>query len=472
MLSVKELREQIAAEDAKVQAILDVSTGDDREPTEDEQAGIDAIMGVGVKGSDGYRAGTIEKLEEKKARAQKIEDRQKQLILDGKASDQTPSVPGAVAGDAKPKVIIPAACRRRTPKVFTGAGALENAYWSGQWFAGLCGNEFAKKRCEENGLTYSKSDGRDLRPQAALSESSNTAGGYLVPEEFEAAVIDLREQYGVFRANTRVIPMSSDTLVVPRITGDLSTFYLGENTEITASDKTFDQVQLTAKKLCALNRHSTELAEDAAVSIAELLVQDFAWNFALAEDNAGFTGDGTSTFGGIFGAAVKIDDGNHTASVFDTATGNIAFSDLLLTEFESCLGLLPQFASISPAWYISRVGFYASMARLMDAAGGNTIDTIAGGTALQFLGVPVRISQVLNSATGDETSTVKCLVGDLRLASTLGDRRGLTARTTTERYFEFDQIGIQAIQRYDINVHDLGDNTDAGPLVALKTASS
>jgi hypothetical protein len=40
------------------------------------------------------------------------------------------------------------------------------------------------------------------------------------------------------------------------------------------------------------------------------------------------------------------------------------------------------------------------------------------------------------------------------------------------RYFEFDQTGIRGTQRYDIVVHDLGDGTNAGPIVALKTPAS
>ncbi len=158
--------------------------------------------------------------------------------------------------------------------------------------------------------------------------------------------------------------------------------------------------------------------------------------------------------------------------IYDALSGNIGFDSFDMVDFEGCAGSLPEFAAPSAAWYISRVGFFASMARLMDAAGGTTSDQIAGGTALQFLGYPVRISQLLDTTTGDDVSVIKCLFGDLRLASTLGDRRGITAATTLERYFELEQIGIKATQRYDIQVHDLGDNTDAGPLVALKTAAS
>jgi hypothetical protein len=37
---------------------------------------------------------------------------------------------------------------------------------------------------------------------------------------------------------------------------------------------------------------------------------------------------------------------------------------------------------------------------------------------------------------------------------------------SNDRYIEYDQIAIQATERYDINVHDIGDASAAGPIVA------
>jgi hypothetical protein len=51
---------------------------------------------------------------------------------------------------------------------------------------------------------------------------------------------------------------------------------------------------------------STELAEDAVISIADDLAQEMGYAFAVAEDAAGWTGDGTSTYGGIRGVKTKL----------------------------------------------------------------------------------------------------------------------------------------------------------------------
>jgi hypothetical protein len=54
----------------------------------------------------------------------------------------------------------------------------------------------------------------------------------------------------------------------------------------------------------------------------------------------------------------------------------------------------------------------------------------------------------------------------------LGDRTGIEIAISDQRYFEFDLIGVRGVSRYDINVHEAGDDDSAvGAYVALKTAS-
>ena len=84
----------------------------------------------------------------------------------------------------------------------------------------------------------------------------------LVPEQMMASVIDLREQYGVFRQEATIVPMGRDTVNWPRRTGGLTAYFVGENTALTESQVSWDNVNLTAKKLGVLTRFSTELDED------------------------------------------------------------------------------------------------------------------------------------------------------------------------------------------------------------------
>lgn len=399
-----------------------------------------------------------------------ILDREKKLKAVADRNRKSDTEIAELAGDdlvkIPPKIVFKSHGRL---KHFRGPNAEEKAWRSGQWLAATCfGSQRALQHCREQGIAIEQ-----LASSTGQSEGTNTAGGYLVPEELSAAIIDLRETYGIFRQNVRTIPMASDSLNMPRRTGGLTAYFVAENNDTTSSTKTWDSVQLNAKEIAALVRYPTVLDEDAIVSIADDLTFEIAYQFALLEDQCGFTGDGTSTYGGIHGVAVRINDGNHAGGIFDAASGHTAFSSLTTSDFNGTVGILPLYARMNAKWYISAVGFANSMERLMYATGGTTKTDLAGESQLSFLGYPVVLSQVLNTTTAADVSAIKCLFGDLRLSSLMGTRREVTMTSSRERYFEFRQIAIQGTERFDINNHSLGAGAGSpGPIVALKTAAS
>jgi predicted phage gp36 major capsid-like protein len=105
--------------------------------------------------------------------------------------------------------------------------------------------------------------------------------------------------------------------------------------------------------------------------------------------------------------------------------------------------------------------------RLVAAAGGNSISTLNGEVQYRYLGFPIVISQKLPSVTTALNGTIMMLFGDLAKASAMGERRSVTIKRSDERYFDADQIGLLGTERVDIVNHDLGDTTNAGPIVGL-----
>lgn len=334
--------------------------------------------------------------------------------------------------------------------------AEEAAYRSGRWIMSLFGHADSQRWCGDNGI--------DLRAHA---EGVNTQGGALVIPEFERAIIDIRKEYGVFRREARVVPMAADTLTIPRRTGGLTAYYVAEAGSITESTKSWGQVSLTARKLACLSKYSSELAEDAIISVADDLASEMGYAFSYNEDLAGFLGTGAlATYGGIVGLITRCTAA--TATVYTGISGNTAFSTLDLADFESMVGQLPLFPGINPKWHISKPGWAASILRLADSAGGNTKGDIAGGPAGMFLGYDVVLNNVTNSTLTAQTSAAGGLFfGDLRMAATLGDRRGIRVQVLNELYAANDQIGIIGTERYDIVVHDVGDTSVAGCVIQL-----
>jgi HK97 family phage major capsid protein len=344
-----------------------------------------------------------------------------------------------------------------------GPEAVESAYRCGRWLrAAMFKNADDIRWCKDHGVE-----------SRALNEGSNSAGGALVPEEFAARVIRLVENYGTFAAsNVEKVTMTRDTMIIPKRVTGTTAYFVGEGTAVSESEPTYANVQLIAKKLACGTRMSSEVVEDALVSIADSCALEFGTSLAYKQDLCGWLGDGTSTYGGIYGIVPKINDGTHTASVVGAGSGATGFETLTVTDFIKTIGKMPLYARQGAEWYISPAGFAASMARLRYAAGGNTVEQVGGGVTEQFLGYKVNLVHVMDTTLGADPSKVKVLFANLGLSSIYARRRDFSVRLFDQVYATTDQLLLQGTMRFDIVHHSLFDNTTPGPVIALKTAAS
>jgi HK97 family phage major capsid protein len=354
-------------------------------------------------------------------------------------------------------------------KAFTGEGAEERAYRFGQFIlGGPLGVARSRDFCQTNGIKLER----------AQSEGLNEKGGYFVPEDFGNDLIDLIEKYGVFRSNAKIRPMTRDTASDPRITGELDAYFVGESTAGTESDFETDRVSLTAKKLMTLVTYSSEVSEDAVISIGDEIARLSARAFAKKEDECGFNGTGASTYGGIVGVRDKLKNLSGTIANIaglKVGTGN-AYSELTLADFRGVVALLPEYADEGAKWFVHRSFYWDVMVGALLAAGGVTATEIENARTQQFLGYPVVFSQVMPKV--EANSQVCALFGDLAMGATLGDRRSYTIAMSEHVRFTADDTVFKATSRFDINVHSVG-NADAtaanrvpGPIVGLITAAS
>jgi HK97 family phage major capsid protein len=124
-----------------------------------------------------------------------------------------------------------------------------------------------------------------------------------------------------------------------------------------------------------------------------------------------------------------------------------------------------------PSWICSSVFYFTVLARLQAAAGGNTPVTLEDGfPRMTYLGYPVHFTNQMPTATA--VSTVSLLFGAFNQASIIGDRGGIVIKQSEHLNFDQDVLAVLATTRYDINWHDVGDSSNAGAVVALKTAAS
>ena len=402
------------------------------------------------------------------------------FICDDAVEPQIPFKRDSVVPDTpiqdKP-IIIPAQAKRWSGSLesFKGPGAEERAYKAGMWLAAtLCNSQNAAKWCKDHGMPIQWGN--------LQNEGSNTAGGYLVYPEYERDIIKLVEEYGVARQLLKITPMMSDVKNKPRRTGGVTAYFVGEGAQITESAKTWDNVKLIAKKLAAISVASNEIISDAIISLADDITQEIALAFATKEDDCTFAGDGTSTYGGIVGIRQKlstingVDDGGGLV----LADGN-TFAEITDANLTKMIGQVPNYPGLRPVWVCSKPFWAQVLVRLIRATGGATMMEMRDGTGLvpQYAGYPVVwTSGTTAMPVSDANSQIACLFGDFRMSAMFGDRAGMTIATSTEAtvgdtsMFDTDSFAIRGVERFDINVHDVGSATAAGPVVGLITASS
>lgn len=458
MKTIVQLKQDYAALLSEAEAILDAADSADRAMTPEETAKYDAAI---------VRLTEMKADIEQRMRLEAVaspnfgENHPARRAQPSAALDDTEIEATIRPTDAGPRIEIPRAYGKlvafeKTPK---GQNA---AYRAGMWLnATLYGNVNAQEWCRKNGVGV----------RSALSGGVNTSGGALVPDELERAIIDLREMYGLFRRACRVTPMGSDTKNTPRRTGGLTAYFVGENTAGTESDAGWDNVALVAKKLMVLTRMSSEVSDDAIIDLADTMAQEIAYAFAVKEDTVGFTGTGSASDGGITGVLVKALQAAHSkAKVTASGSGN---SCDLLTEITAdhlldMMAAVPKYAKPGSSWFCSPSAEEVVFNAIKIAGGGNTRDMLAQSDTPRFLGYPIEVSPVFpDDPAADLTGQAMIAFGNLRMAATMGERRGIRVALSSEQYWEEDQIGIKGTERFDINVHDMGTTTVKSPLVVL-----
>lgn len=329
------------------------------------------------------------------------------------------------------------------------------------------GSKSAAEKLEKMGYDLKKDMGGDAQ----------STGGALVPQDFVPQLINLVEKYGLFRQLATEWPMASDSSVAPKLSSGLTVYCPGAGVAPTKSDPTFATVGMVAHKWMTLTAIDSELNEDSAIAVGELVANQIALAFAKKEDEVGFLGDGTSTyFGhtGITGALRKVNATIGNIKSLVVGSGNL-YSELTLGDFEKVVGTMPDFAEVEGQvnWIVNRYFYYSVMLPLALSASNATATEVVEGRGVRektFLGYPVKLNAAMPKAAAN--SQICTIFGNLKQGALLGDRRRPTIERSNDAYFTSDQLAIRGTERVAPTIHGVGDTTNAGPIVGLITAAA
>ena len=128
-----------------------------------------------------------------------------------------------------------------------------------------------------------------------LKTMASSAAGAILPTPISGRIIDrVRNAATVFRAGAVTVPMSTATLKLARLTGDVTAGWYSESGAISESDATLDSVTLTARRMSVLVRVANELLEDSDPSVSAIIENSIAEAMALELDRVALIGTGTA----------------------------------------------------------------------------------------------------------------------------------------------------------------------------------
>lgn len=312
-----------------------------------------------------------------------------------------------------------------------------------------------------------------------MTEGTDSAGGYLVPEEFNAEVIRIAKDYGLAFKFAQRFPMSSDTLNVPVESTSVTVYWPGEATVGTASQPALGNAQLLAKTLMGITVTSNELLSDSKVDVIKYLTTIFAEAMAGEVDNQAFNGTG-SPFTGILSDA--------GVTVVTMASGQDTFAETKLTDLRTLIANIPVSCLPTSAFYMHPLtwGLIQNIqedSTTVAAINHNPVTVYGplnigvGQDEVKMLspagylwGYPVYLSDKIVSTTAVSTKFV--VFGSFQKGLFLGDREQMTldindkGSVSTTNVWTSNQSAVRVTQRVALKV---GLPT---AFAALKTAAS
>jgi HK97 family phage major capsid protein len=311
----------------------------------------------------------------------------------------------------------------------------------------------------------------DKEVAKALNTTGVSTGGALIPQYFSNDIIELLRAMTVIRkCEPTTIEMPGGNMTIPRLAAGATAGYQGELDDMSASQETFDDLQLNAKKLTALVPISNDLIRRASNDIEQIVRDDMLQSLARREDLAFLLGDGSGN--SPIGLLNLCQAANKMMVTPFTATDNTTILTAVASVLQSMvLQLTLNFSRmIRPRWICSPT-VKAFLQTLRDGVGNFIYASQIDND--QLLGIPIMMTQQLptnitanvngGGTANDGTYLFLADFADVILAETY---RMVVDASDVASYkdsggnmvstFTRDQTAFRIIEEHDFNMRHLG----------------
>jgi len=305
-----------------------------------------------------------------------------------------------------------------------------------------------------------------------MEEGSLSAGGYLVPEQFSANILEKSLEDSIVRPRATIQPMMSNRIVIPadvdaahqtNYFGGITIYRPGEAGSKTASSPTYERISLTLHKVTGLCHISDELLEDSAIAVEANVSRKFAQAIAFTQDDDFLNGNGSNLPLGVLNASNPA-----LISTTRSSTSHIIAEDIR----NMWARMYP--AGQSKAVWIANNDVFPELFGMAIAVGTGGVPVwlpaggVSGSPYQSLMGRPLILTekcQTLGTA------------GDIALIDfsqyIIGERGGLQVATSIHFKFDYDQQSFRFVLRYDgqptwtSTLHGLYSATTLSPFIVV-----
>jgi HK97 family phage major capsid protein len=281
---------------------------------------------------------------------------------------------------------------------------------------------------------------------SGLNEGIPSEGGFLVPNEYTAQLLDQSLENEIVRPRATVYPMKGKTRQIPGVEisshasslfGGIVGYWADEGNTVTHTKPGFRMIELVAKKLMMLSTATNELLQDSAINFEQVLGGMLTKAIGWYLDDAFLSGHGAGRPLGVLNCPSTIEVAAESGQMSSTIC------------YENCINML---ARLHPGCYKNAI-WIANLTTLPQLA----MLYMAIGTA----GVPIK---VLQEESGKFTLIGKEVIfteknptlgskGDLILADlsqyAIGLREGLRIEKSNAPGFTTDESTWRTVARVD-----------------------
>lgn len=264
---------------------------------------------------------------------------------------------------------------------------------------------------------------------------TTTANPELLADQVSSLLVQPLEAASVVLSSGPRIFDTSGVLRIPKLVSGATVGFVGEGGLIPDdADVDFDELVLMPterKSIKTILKYTNELVRQSVIGIDAVLKARLVKDVSDALDNALLKGDGTSdSITGI----IHQDD-------VQTAALDVADADSLL----DAIGLAVAAEATPNRWFVNGEDFIA-LRKLKEAVDSSKYlleSDVTAGPTYRLFGIPVTVTNKLTEGTA--------VLADMSQVAIARDNAP-SVTVLSERYAEYDQIGLRVTTRYDLGL--------------------